>query len=56
MCKNMFTRKKISGFDCLPNVTQIISDAVKCSEVLPSLLFFWHQICSFSSIWAYRIL
>lgn len=52
MCKNMFTRKKISGFDCLPNVTQIISDVVKCSAALPRLLL-WHQICSFSSIWAY---
>lgn len=38
MCKNMFTRKKDSGFEYLPNVTQIISDVVKCLAAPPGLL------------------
>lgn len=31
--------KENSGFDCLPNVTQIISDVVKCSAPLPRFFF-----------------
>lgn len=38
-CVKICLPEKNSGFDCLPNVTQIISDVSMCSEALPRLCF-----------------
>lgn len=43
-CVKICLLEKNSGFDCLPNIIQVISDVVKCSAALLRLLFFfWHN-------------
>ena len=40
-CVKICLLEKNSGFDCLPNITQVISDVVKCSAALLRLGFFF---------------
>lgn len=55
-CVKICLLEKNSGFDCLPNITQVISDVVKCSAALLRLLFLPNNMFILQCIGTYDIL